>query len=153
MTKRDYYDKLYQDRLERKATMKASQDRETFIRNQNRFYDKTVSSGFSLLKIVALIILTSVVFRFLMGSDKTTTFTGFLNWIGSENFSVVNGAYIDNSLPNEWLLFDGFRLFLNAIITVFDILSWLARNLVNGIWMGGKFVAYLFGITGISKPA
>lgn len=99
----------------------------------------------SLVKIVFSILLIAVVFGALVGSMRTITFTGFLEWIKNYHPLFQNVSVVSNTIGGTWGLLDGFRVFFNTLITIADFFVYLCKSLLNIISYITGFFGFLFG--------
>lgn len=107
---------------------------------------RVVSFGI-VTRVIAIIfcaILLSNIIRnvFSLGS---VTFTGFLQYISSVPQINTSLSMSTLYISGEWVILDGFRVFLNTIMQPLNLLVFLAKNLWNCLLYVIYFLRFLLG--------
>ena len=97
---------------------------------------------FSILALILSVALIFSVIRIAFGSDALS-FTSILNY--SANTPTIDISYVEYlRIGGDWGLFDGFRNFLNTIMTIFNIGIWMCKNIGNLLLFVFYYVTLLF---------
>lgn len=95
--------------------------------------------------IFTLIISIALIFSVIRISfgGSSLSFTSLLNY--SANSPKVDISFVEYyRIGGDWGLFDFFRLFLNMIMSIFDIGVWLCKNIYNLVSFITYYVVLLF---------
>lgn len=82
--------------------------------------------------IVALTIVTLSFIRGIFNPNSTYSFTQFLqNLVEISNYQISIVNLGDLAIGGDWGILDGLRMFLNSIMSILNLLVWLAQTLIN----------------------
>lgn len=97
---------------------------------------------FHVLTIILSLLLIFSVIRIAFGSNSLS-FGSFLEYVSKT--PSISISYVDYlHIGGDWAIFDGFRSFLNTIMTVFNIAIWMCKNIGNLLVFVFYYVRFLF---------
>ena len=97
---------------------------------------------FQILFILLTVILVFSIIRTTFGGSSVT-FSSFLDYISNVPQIKITNVNIMH-IGGDWLIFDGFRQFLNTIMSIANFGVWFTTQLLNGLSYIFHFVRFLF---------
>lgn len=104
------------------------------------------SSGFSIFRLLVIIILSACVIRILTGFGTQISFTGFLEFLSDcprIDLSVLK-TFQDLTIQGSWGLFDFLRTFLNLFMQFFSVIAFVFSGIIQAIIFAIYFLRFLF---------
>ena len=98
----------------------------------------------SVFRLIFIILLVSIVFKNLTGSNKTLSFTGFLEWLQNYKPPITTGTLVFTPISGNWGIFEILRTLINMLVTISQFIVWIVKNLVNLVGYIGGFTTFLF---------
>ncbi len=95
----------------------------------------------SVLLIIFILVLVGSIFKIVFGGSSFT-FAGFLEYITGVPQITITDINIFH-IGGDWTLFDGFRKFLNSIMSIVNFSVWFGAQLINGLSYIFYFVKFL----------
>lgn len=105
------------------------------------------SHGVNIFSIIIIILISVTLIRFLYnGSQDLVSFSGLLEVLRdapqvSDN---VKNFVMQIGFPEPWSILDGFRIFLNNLLSFWSILIWLCSSLVDVVLFLIYFLKWIF---------
>ena len=96
-----------------------------------------------ILGIFSTILLIINFSRSVIGSSNVS-FSSFLNFLSSIDIFQITINISDFTIPGNWGIIDGLRLFLNVFAQAIGVVVYLCANLINLIIYCAQFIRFLF---------
>ena len=99
----------------------------------------------SILSGVLFIILVAMLVRMSMGTNSAPAFSNFLETLANvPQVEIPFITQVDNTIAGSWGIFDGFRLFLNTLIQIINVVIFAINGLLSVIMYVSYFCTWLF---------